>query len=175
MLKLELKEDRLLQPVWLVTGTSGITTRGPKRTGKSWLLSFLFSPASSVHACQGGTWSRLYWKSRKPMFIEHRLCLGTVHLFAHLIFSNTNKISSAIPVVQVTKLSPREVSQLTQSHPAGGRAGNFSPVCLVPKPYPLQCVPLSPRHLDFPAPGFARGEIKMAWLALLIWMCNLDM
>lgn len=45
MLKLELKEDRLLQPVWLVTGTAGITTRGPKRTGKSWLLSIVFLPS----------------------------------------------------------------------------------------------------------------------------------
>lgn len=96
------------------------------------------------------------------MFIEHQPCLGTIHLFAHLIFSNTNKVSSAIPVVQVTKLSPREINQLTQSHPAGGRAGNFSPACLVPKPYPLQCALLSPHHLDFPASGFALGEIKMA-------------
>lgn len=54
------------------------------------------------------------------MFIEHQPCLGTIRLFAHLIFSNTNKVSSAIPVVQVTKLSPREINQLTQSHPAGG-------------------------------------------------------
>ena len=72
------------------------------------------------------------------MFIEHQPCLGTIRLFAHLILSNTNKVSSAIPVVQVTKLSPREINQLTQSHPAGGRAGNFSPACLVPKPYLLQ-------------------------------------
>ena len=44
------------------------------------------------------------------MFIEHRLCLGTVHLSVHLIFSNTDKVSFAIPVVQVMKLSLREIN-----------------------------------------------------------------
>lgn len=115
-LTLELKEARV-SPVSQISDRN-LRTRlqRTQENRKELAAESLFSPQPPLCTiCKGETQPRLHWMSGKPVFIEHLLCPGTVHSFAHLLSPNPGKVSNVIPLVQVAELEISTQSTWVQS------------------------------------------------------------
>jgi hypothetical protein len=119
------RDNRQAHPAWLGQESHYLPLEDPREQEGADCGEPILSPASGVRICRDETGS-VSSESQGNQGLLNIYCLPrTGHSFVHLTSPNLGKVRIIIPVIQVRKLRYREIKQLIQSHPAGGRTGEL--------------------------------------------------